>query len=145
MSSERIFINNTPPLPAKCVVCNNDFKPGKFAIDFNASLDYYGAILLCEYCIVNAAELVGMIPVAKFDLAESQATQAINSSLEANRKIRILESFVAAYFGNSEFSLDSFLSAHPDLSLLEELAERELASSGQTTGESAESAQSVTG
>ena len=133
MAQEKIFINNTPPLPAKCAACNNDFKPGAVAIDFGAQLDYYGAILLCEFCIVNAGKLCGMVPVARLDACINALHVASDELLEANRKNRILESFVAAYFSDPDFSIDSLLASHPDLSLLEELASQQPASSGQTS------------
>jgi hypothetical protein len=52
------FIDN-PPLPSKCVVCSNDWMPHKRFIDFGASVDYYGAILICEDCAINLVDLLG--------------------------------------------------------------------------------------
>lgn len=123
MVQGKIFINNAPPLPAKCAVCNNDFKPnGPRAIDFGTDLDYYGAILICELCMTNAAELIELVPVARYNEVEGNLNVAAELLVIANRKNRILESFVAAYFSDPDFSIDSLLSAHPDLSILEELA-----------------------
>jgi hypothetical protein len=110
MSSEKIQITTTPALPSQCAVCHTHAKGVTRFIDFGSDIDYYGAIVICELCVVNAAENLGtMVPVAKFEMAEGQATTAINSLLNANRKIQVLESLVSTYMSDPDFNLDSYL------------------------------------
>lgn len=137
MSSDKIFVTKTPAMPSHCAVCYTQAKGNQDFIDFGASLDFYGAILICDLCIVNAALLVGYIPVAKFELAENQANAAITAHLEASKKVRILESFIAAYTSDPEFSIDSLLNSNPELSLFGDVAgESNDSSAGSTEDES---------
>lgn len=121
MTQEKIFINNNPPLPAQCVVCYRSFKQGTVFVDFSMNVEFYGAILMCDDCITGAALLLGHVPVAKLDTAKTSADLAATMYVEANQKVRILESFVASYISDPDFTLDSFLAANPSLSLFDEL------------------------
>ena len=132
---DKITLTTTPALPSKCVVCNNDAKSTVPHIDFGTSLDYYGAITICSYCIVNAAELVGMIPVAKFTMAEDQANAAIKSLSNANRRVRVLELLVAEYTSNPNFSIDSWIDSNPDVTLFEWAEQEQSNSSGQVVSD----------
>lgn len=43
------------PLPGKCAVCGNVKRP---VIDFGASIELYGAVLLCITCVAEAYEVL---------------------------------------------------------------------------------------
>lgn len=129
MTSQKMFITNSPALPARCVVCYSDAKSNQSFIDFGMQLDFYGAILICDLCMVNAAELVGFIPVAKFLETQQENRKLASSLFTANAKVKILESFVASYLSDPEFSFDAMLSANPDLSLFEGLTDSDDAGS----------------
>lgn len=60
----RIQMTLSPMLPATCAVCNRSANNEVRFIDFAKNLDYYGAIVICESCIVEAAELFDCAPVA---------------------------------------------------------------------------------
>ena len=123
MTQEKIFINNNPPLPAQCVVCYRTFKQGTVFLDFGMNVEFYGAILMCDDCITNAGTLIGLIPVAKADQTTLEWVTATDALVQANKKVRILESFVAAYSSDPDVTLDSFLASAPSLSLFDELEE----------------------
>ena len=145
MVQQKIFLNNTPPLPAKCASCNNDFKAADAAIDFGANLDYYGAILLCKHCIVNAAGLVDLIPVAKLVQSSSDlmTAQAVIATLQ--QKVQALESLVSVYLSDPDFSISALLDATSDFSLFDLLAQGpdEVTRSGEAS--KSESSESATG
>lgn len=52
------FIEPPFPLPGKCAVCGNARRP---VVDFGATVDYYGAVLICEACIIQAFSLLAKI------------------------------------------------------------------------------------
>lgn len=110
MSQEKIQVTTTPALPSKCAVCQTMAKGITRFIDFGEDLDFYGAIVICELCVVNAAEQLGtLVPVAKFKSAEATADNFLQRLREANEKVDALESLIAAYgFGRHlDFSPDS--------------------------------------
>lgn len=45
-------------LPGKCAVCGSVERP---VIDFGMQLDFYGAVLLCTTCILEAASLIAKV------------------------------------------------------------------------------------
>ena len=95
--SGKMFLTKTPALPSKCAVCYTDAKGIKDFIDFGSSLDYYGAILICSDCIVNAAELVDMVPVARDLERENRIQKMSERYVIALEKVAALEHIVRAY------------------------------------------------
>lgn len=94
----KFTFNENPPLPAKCISCFNDFKPGRPAIDWGMSLDFYGAVLFCSDCILNAAtSLLDLCPVAERDsaVAEVEALQA--ELIETKDKVEAYANLFDAY------------------------------------------------
>lgn len=98
MSSEKIQITTTPALPSQCAVCHTHAKGVTRFIDFGSDIDFYGAIVICELCIVNAAESLGtLVPVAKFNLAASTRDDLRSALLDEKEKVKALESLIASY------------------------------------------------
>lgn len=64
--SGRIHIVTEPALPATCVVCRRSANGAVKFIDFNFSLDYYGAVVLCEDCIKESLSLLDYTPNINF-------------------------------------------------------------------------------
>jgi len=93
----KMFVTKTPASPSKCVVCYTDAKGETDFIDFGTDLDYYGAILICQYCIVNAAELVGMVPVARVEAAELNEAVAKYDVADFKKKVKTLEHLINTY------------------------------------------------
>lgn len=63
--SGRVSIITEPPLPATCVICVRSADGAVKFIDFNFSLDYYGAVVICEDCIKESMSLLEMVPLSK--------------------------------------------------------------------------------
>lgn len=98
MSSEKIQVTTTPALPSLCAVCHTHAKGVTRFIDFGSDIDYYGAIVICELCIVNAAETLGtLVPVAKYDQAVVSGQGYFDRLVAEKEKVKALESLIAAY------------------------------------------------
>src|SRR6476469_10518841 len=54
-------------LPGKCAVCGNVERP---VLDFGLDLDFYGAVVICLECVTSAAEIVGLVPRERLDVAQ---------------------------------------------------------------------------
>src|SRR5690606_24387393 len=93
-------------------VCHTPSKGTTKFIDFGADLDFYGAILICEFCVVNAAESLGtLVSVAKWQLEESMRLMAYKGMAELREKVSALEHLIAAY------GFDRHLDFDPDSSI----------------------------
>lgn len=63
------------PAPGHCAVCGSVSKP---VVDFDMTVDYYGAVLLCVDCIREAYVNIGLLHPDL--LAPAQATPLFNGS-----------------------------------------------------------------
>ncbi len=123
MTSDKMFVTKAPALPSKCAVCYTQAKGQQDFIDFGASIDYYGAILICELCIVNAAKLVGFVSEADSLKAESDSTVAKAETIALRLKVQTLESLVASYVTDPDFDLNTLFNNVSDLPLEFEFSE----------------------
>ncbi len=102
--SDRITITRQPPLPSRCCICNFSADGTRRFLDFEMSLDIYGAVVICEACVAPVAQLFGYV-----------LSTELNS---ANVVIDILENKIAELQDNNErlnATLDSILHLRPDL------------------------------
>lgn len=54
-----VSITDSPALPAKCISCNNDHALLNVPfVDLGMSMDYYGALTICKWCVFEAARLL---------------------------------------------------------------------------------------
>lgn len=63
----KVAKTTNPALPATCVMCNKSANGVTEFADFNASLDYYGAIVFCEDCIRECLMLFDCVPQERHD------------------------------------------------------------------------------
>lgn len=56
------FIERPFPLPGKCAVCGNVQTP---VVDFGATVDGYGAVLICQLCVQQAFSLLVKVGVVE--------------------------------------------------------------------------------
>jgi hypothetical protein len=139
MSSEKIQITTTPALPSQCAVCHTHAKGVTRFIDFGSDIDFYGAIVICELCIVNAAEELGtLVPVAKWKLEESMRLLAYEEMASLREKVKALESLIASYGFDRHISAVANSGSDDPLPLGE-------ADEGSTNGSDQESSQSESG
>lgn len=105
-----------PALPAKCICCGNHWKGnGEYMIDFQVSMDEYGAVLFCESC---AGELAGLVSVPAIESRNEQ----IRNLTEMNRELQ--ENNV-----HLNTTLDNLLAVRPHLRNSDSVG-------GQASGES---------
>lgn len=64
--------------PGKCAVCGAVHRP---VVDFGLNLMRYGAVMLCEDCVCEAAERVGMVRPEKLAANTLQAGQSVDQYL----------------------------------------------------------------
>lgn len=100
----KIQVVKHPPLPATCAVCNRSANGNVDFLDWNLSLDYYGAVLLCEDCAREMVSILGFAPVAE---VENRNEQIENLTLR-NRELVEENDRVRA-------ALNSVLVVRPDL------------------------------
>lgn len=94
-----------PALPATCAVCRKSADGNTRFMDFQADLDYYGAILLCEDCAKEMLTLLKFVPVTEVE--------------ERNAQIEFLHTRVQETQAENErlnSALDAILRVRPDLS-----------------------------
>lgn len=115
MTSAKMFVTKSPALPSRCVVCYTQAKGNQDFIDFGESIDYYGAITICDLCIVNASKLVGFVPVAEVEKAQAELVPLSAEVINLRLKVQSLESLVASYVGDPTFSIDSLLESLADV------------------------------
>lgn len=106
-------LTTEPALPAKCVGCNNDVKATRPLVDTSASLDYYGAILLCADCVTEMAELIGLVPESELKKELQLGNELAVRLSEANTKVKALEDVVRAY-GLGQFVITDVYASDSD-------------------------------
>lgn len=89
--SNRVQIVHNPPLPGKCAICGYAGAGGQAGedrdfIDFGLSVDYYGAVVFCEACVVEIAAPLGYVGPDLYDstVARLQEATALNTKLESD-------------------------------------------------------------
>ena len=78
--TQKFQLTNSPALPASCVACGrSQSNSNQQFVDFNASLDWYGAILFCVDCIKEAYLAVAEPPVADNSVQEELELERIKN------------------------------------------------------------------
>ena len=79
--TDRFKLTDKPMVsPAKCACCGAVDRP---VVDFDMTIQFYGAVLLCVSCLGNAAQLIDMVPAVELHAAEFGATQSLSNQLSA--------------------------------------------------------------
>lgn len=63
----RVQIVLDPALPSKCIVCDKGPGKGLKFVDFNVSLDWYGAVVFCIDCIKECITVAEHDPVSEIE------------------------------------------------------------------------------
>ena len=98
--------------PGKCTVCGSVSKP---VVDFDMTVDYYGAILLCSDCIREAFILMGALHPESVEPA--QVIPLFDQSNKTDTDM------VHEYLAASLESTRRLIAILPDAALLDEYAE----------------------
>lgn len=64
--------------PGKCAVCGAVDRP---VIDFDMTIQFYGAVFICVLCMGEAARRINMVPAADLEVAKEGLTQSFNEQL----------------------------------------------------------------
>lgn len=126
--SSKYVVTKYPPLPSKCIGCGFSANGERDFIDFMASEDFYGAIVLCKYCYIEGAALFDLGPVAEREARENVLLDEIVELRESNERLN--------------HAIDSIRSVRPDFLPpvdLDESAGSETAEVDSGAGEEAES------
>jgi len=91
----RVVPANQLPQPGKCLGCGNDQKP---CLDFGLTVDFVGAVLLCEVCFNDAKTAW---PETNVDMQKQIALA----------KVKFYETQIGRFRANLTTGVDSFLSA----------------------------------
>lgn len=92
--SDKITKTTEPALPQACSVCSVAAKGYNAFYDFGVSIDYYGAILVCEDCAQNLSDLVNSSSVARLETRVGELEEFISTLVEQKKA---LENVVSAY------------------------------------------------
>lgn len=101
--SDKITITQYPPLPSLCCICNFSSDGKRRFLDFQMSLDVYGAVTICEFCIIPVAHL--------FDFVSKDSLEVTKLYLEASN-----QTIVGLKKENEQLNttLDSIFNLRPD-------------------------------
>lgn len=103
--SDKVTITQYPPLPSKCCICHRGSNGSIRFLDFQMSLDVYGAVTICEECVAPVAQLFGYIRGDSFEASE-ESLMRVQMELER----------VQADNERLNSVMDSLLSLRPALS-----------------------------
>lgn len=102
--SDKTTLTKYPPLPSKCVICLRDSNGELDFIDFQMSVDIYGAVVICAECFYPVAELLGFVHEKDLEAINEQVAHLIEINRELNENN-----------GKLNATLDSLVSLRPDL------------------------------
>jgi hypothetical protein len=95
--SAKIQLTNDPPSPMLCTCCGKNANGKIPFVDFNASVDYYGAVVLCIDCAKEAAALVGFVPDKSTDKLKIDLEEAYLEIERLGQKLEVMENVVFTY------------------------------------------------
>lgn len=107
----RVQLTLDPALPSLCIVCNRSSGNNVKFVDFNVSLDWYGAVVICEDCIKECITVVEYEKVANLEL------ELHSKENELEQAYRELQRYKSA--------LDGLSFIRPDLNPLSDVDEVE--------------------
>lgn len=118
-AAAKYILTKEPPLPSTCSGCGKSADGKNKFVDFNLSIDYYGAIVFCYDCSREISNLIGFISERERDLALDELSEAVAENRALKEKIESLENVVRAYLPES-ISVDSPSEPDSPFNLFEE-------------------------
>jgi hypothetical protein len=86
----RVQLTLNPAGPSKCLICNRDANGETSFIDFDYSLDYYGAVNICEGCIQECLDVVNHEKVANLKLEITSKEDELRQTNEQLERYRVI-------------------------------------------------------
>jgi hypothetical protein len=79
-AQSRFRILNTALLaPGVCSLCGSAGDDGRQFVDFGKTVDFFGVVYFCTYCVIEAATLLGMAPKSNYTLALSNLQEELST------------------------------------------------------------------
>ena len=110
-AASKYVLTTDPALPQKCSGCGIPSKGYNQFVDFNLSLDYYGAVVFCIDCCKEIVHLIGYCSVAERDQALAEVDHYAEKLTDAYTQIKALEDVVSAYFMRNVTNVESLTSS----------------------------------
>jgi hypothetical protein len=85
--SGRVKLVTEPALPATCAICVRSADGTIKFVDFNVSLDYYGAVVICEDCIKECMGLFDYIPKERLEIAKNLGHETLEQLEVAHNEL----------------------------------------------------------
>lgn len=93
--NSRFRISNVATLaPGTCILCKSDGGDGRQFIDLGITVEWFGAMYFCTFCIAEAAQVLGFAPEANWKLAEKNLQEEISKG--DDRYVEAMEQLRAA-------------------------------------------------
>lgn len=68
-------------IPGKCVVCGAVDRP---VVDFQFSMEYYGVVYFCVFCLAEVATVIGMVDGKLLEAAETDSARQFRDYIQSN-------------------------------------------------------------
>lgn len=84
------------PAPGACAICGAGDPERKYAF-FGVHVDFLGAILICDFCLVQAAEKIGCLAPSVAEMVHVQSVQLANENAELKTKVAAQDERLAVF------------------------------------------------
>lgn len=81
LNSRFKLLDRPVAIPGKCVVCGAVDRP---VVDTTWSIDYYGVVYFCVFCLAEVAGVIGMIDSRLLEAAEMNSARQFEEYLRIN-------------------------------------------------------------
>jgi hypothetical protein len=75
------LLDRPQAIPGKCVVCGAVDRP---VVDTTWSIDYYGVVYFCVFCLTEVASIIGMVDGKLLEAAEANSARQIEDYIQKN-------------------------------------------------------------
>ena len=95
--NSRFKITKAPSaLPANCFLCNG-FSNRKYFIDTSFSIEFHGAVYICNECLTEMARMVGLVTPEDIEKIRKQNLELLETTRELREKNGVLENAIRVY------------------------------------------------
>lgn len=86
---ERVTSDQVTALPGTCIMCPRSVRP-EF-IDTGIQIEWFGAVILCNYCVVQMGQMFGMLTQEQVDELKLAIVERDNTIFELRKQLSGLE------------------------------------------------------
>ena len=89
-------IKGSPPaLPGSCYLCSSASR--EVYIDLETQMEFHGAVYLCDKCVTQMGDALGMLSVAKSEALKDDLAQAVRENLELQEEVLAVKDVLRGY------------------------------------------------